>query len=62
MLREIDAKRQVLDWHQQRAAIDSRGDDPDDYENVEGSTLEAVVQILALPYADRLGYRDDWRP
>jgi hypothetical protein len=62
VLREIDAKRQVLDWYQQRAAVDSRGEDPDDYENVTGSTLETVVQILALPYADRPGYREEWRP
>jgi hypothetical protein len=62
VLREIDAKRQVLDWYEQRAAVDSRGEDPDDYENVTGSTLETVVQILALPYADGPGYREEWRP
>lgn len=62
VLREIDAKRRVLDWYKQRAAVDSRGEDPDDYENVTGSTLETVVQMLALPYADRPGYRDEWRP
>ncbi|MGW9401456.1 DUF6221 family protein [Streptomyces sp. NPDC055642] len=62
VLREIDAKRRVLDWYKQRAAVDSRGEDPDDYENVTGSTLETVVQMLALPYADRPGYREEWRP
>ncbi|MFE4701449.1 DUF6221 family protein [Streptomyces sp. NPDC056738] len=26
------------------------------------SSLASVVRLLALPYADRLGYREDWRP
>lgn len=62
VLREIDAKRQLLDWYEQRATIDSRGEDPDDYENVTGSTLETVMQTLAAVYADRPGYREEWRP
>lgn len=30
--------------------------------NAPARTPDEVVQILALPYADRPGYRDEWRP
>ncbi|WP_328657903.1 DUF6221 family protein [Streptomyces sp. NBC_00334] len=59
VLREIDAKRQIVALHS-----DPRGGDPScsslDYpENAEDCE---TLRALALPYADRPGYRDDWRP
>lgn len=50
VLAEVDAKRRILDW-----AI----------EYMEGDYApwnETCVQLLALPYADRPGYRAEWRP
>ena len=61
-LREVEAKRELLDWYERRASIDSRGEDPDDYENVTGSTLETVIQTLTTVYADHPDYRQEWRP
>ena len=51
VLREIDAKRRIIA----------------DYENYdreapELDVPESVLRLLALPYADRLGYRKEWAP
>ncbi|MEF9521303.1 DUF6221 family protein [Streptomyces sp. RB13] len=64
VLREIDAKRQVIDLHA-----------PGEMEYVDGDVCMAcdvrggepfypckTLRLLALPYADRPGYRDEWRP
>ncbi|MEU7399985.1 DUF6221 family protein [Streptomyces sp. NPDC044948] len=64
VLREIDAKRQLLDLHA-----------PGEMEYVEGDVCMAcdvrggapfypckTLRLLALPYADRPGYRDEWQP
>ncbi|MER7801223.1 DUF6221 family protein [Streptomyces parvulus] len=50
VLREIDAKRQIVDRY---AWLREHGD--------TGGTVW-VLPLLALPYADRPGYRDEWRP
>lgn len=63
-LREIDAKRQLLDLHA-----------PGEMEYVDGDVCMAcdvrgekpfypckTLRLLALPYADRTGYREEWRP
>ncbi|MBD9700678.1 hypothetical protein IHE56_00940 [Streptomyces sp. ID01-12c] len=52
VLREIDSKRRVL------GAIEHllvQVDDP--FADVDG-----VLRLLAVPYADRPGYREEWRP
>ncbi|MFB6934560.1 DUF6221 family protein [Streptomyces chartreusis] len=49
-LREIDAKRQIVDRY---AWLREHGD--------TGGTAW-VLPLLALPYADRPGYREEWRP
>ena len=48
VLREVDAKRQLLDGHT-----------PDYHWCPMG---DSVLKMLALPYADHPDYRDDWRP
>jgi hypothetical protein len=64
VLREIEAKRGVL-----RQYLDLREQvrNPVSAENrararaLQGE-LGDVLRLLALPYADRPGYRDEWRP
>jgi hypothetical protein len=50
VLREIDAKRQIVERY---AWLREHGD--------TGGTAW-VLPLLALPYADRPGYREEWRP
>lgn len=50
VLREIDAKRRIVDRY---AWLRDHGD--------TGGTAW-VLPLLALPYADRPGYREAWRP
>jgi hypothetical protein len=59
VLAEVDAKRRILDWIEgaQAAAGAPPGFDPQDAE-----ALTHAVRLLALPYANRPGYRDEWRP
>ncbi|WP_406200107.1 DUF6221 family protein [Streptomyces sp. NBC_01017] len=68
VLREIDAKRQILALH-----IPFRVDgDPwpgcstcswrNDMEDLQVQYPCATLRLLALPYADRPGYREEWRP
>ncbi|MDR3084297.1 MAG: DUF6221 family protein [Streptomyces sp.] len=51
VLREIDAKRKILARVVNHEILMGR-------DEVHGDLL----RLLALPYADRSGYRDDWRP
>jgi hypothetical protein len=55
VLAEVDAKRQLLDWLDR---ADDKATDCD-YFNVNP---DEAVRLLALPYADRPGYREEWRP
>jgi hypothetical protein len=66
VLREIDAKRRLVD---EFAQVGSQPDTPDrrasprwkgDFGYLQG--LARAVHLLASAYADRPGYRDDWRP
>lgn len=50
VLREIDAKRRIVDRY---AWLREHGD-------TGGAAW--VLPLLALPYADRPGYREEWRP
>lgn len=50
VLREIDAKRQIVDRY---AWLREHGDT---------GNMAWVLQVLALPYADQPGYREEWRP
>ena len=81
VLREIDAKRQIVDAylppgsdpHPGLPCINYEGQRPIHYDDTEACWrhLESskrllhhdyVLRLLAAVYADRPGYREDWRP
>ncbi|MFF7147498.1 DUF6221 family protein [Streptomyces griseoaurantiacus] len=51
VLREIDAKRRIIGRINSHAAVMGRDEIHDD-----------LLRSLALPYADRPGYKESWRP
>ena len=64
VLRDIDAKRQLLELHaleyrDRPERVLGESDDPFCTECVGETFPCATLRLLALPYAD---YRDDWRP
>ena len=65
VLREIDAKRQIL-RALESAEVSLRNTVPgrEPHELMTGSTnsLRAIVRMLATVYADRPGFRAEWRP
>ncbi|QQM45214.1 DUF6221 family protein [Streptomyces liliifuscus] len=59
VLRETAAKRQVLARYEElRAASEEQGLIGD----VTKEYQDFLLRLLALPYADRPGYREEWRP
>jgi len=58
VLAECEAKRRIIGrWHETaRPYSDSR------QQEIHETLDEEVLPLLALPYADRPGYRDEWRP
>jgi hypothetical protein len=59
VLAEVDAKRRILADYERYARERRRamnGWDP------EARNPSPIVRYLALPYADRPGYREEWRP
>lgn len=77
VLREIDAKRQLLNDYavtarirdEAAARIKAAGDQPDskdldtwDRAQREAAILEGPVKLSALVYVDRHGYLEAWRP
>lgn len=48
VLREVAAKRRIMDAGERRG--------------LELSEINWVVRVLALPYADVDGYREEWKP
>lgn len=59
VLREIDAKRQLLDAY---AAVAENDVNEVEYAHGYANALGEAVRLLALPYADRPGYLEKWRP
>lgn len=70
MLREIDAKRKLAEEHKPgmqkgwpnmgRHCLSCTGARVWDESSNESNCL--TLRLLALPYADRPGYRNEWRP
>lgn len=60
VLREIDAKRAIVDRYAEVA--DSDIDLPNDPEYAYANAYGEVVRQLATAYADRPGYLESWRP
>ena len=61
VLREIDAKRQLVKRYER--AMENRRAHPDDLASAGALlALHGVVKLLALPYADRPGYLKEWAP
>jgi hypothetical protein len=65
VLREIDAKRQLIELHQERL---EQGYGSDvcaecDFGGVSQTYYPcATLRLLALPYTDQPGYQEAWRP
>ena len=59
VLREIEAKRRLLAAYVQVAAYDVN---EVEYAHGYANALGEAVHLLALPFADRPGYRESWRP
>jgi hypothetical protein len=53
-LAEVDAKRRILDEHAERGGTCTAC-------SWQGAPCH-TVRLLALPYADRPGYQEGWRP
>lgn len=67
VLREVDAKRQLLalhavDYRERPERVLGEVDDPFCAECVGERYPCATIRLLALPYVDRPGYREEWRP
>ena len=61
VLREVEAKRRILDDYER--AFEDRKLHPGDLALAGARlALHGVVKLLALPYSDRPGYREEWRP
>lgn len=68
VLREIEAKRQLIDEHQDvnDGSCSTCVDGEWGYPTHGGSSPQRfpckTLRLLALPYADRPGYMEEWRP
>ncbi|MDQ0758659.1 DUF6221 family protein [Streptomyces canus] len=62
VLREIDAKRKLLDEFEQADRYSRTTWGQSNADQSRARTLGKVLRLLALPYADRPGYREEWRP
>lgn len=69
VLREVEAKRQIVEVHQPfevvedpacQVCADTSDKYSDEWTREEWPCL--TLRLLALPYADRQGYREEWRP
>jgi len=56
VLREIDAKRDLL------RLAERAHDYHETFTSGFASALEGTLRLFALAYADRPGYREEWRP
>jgi hypothetical protein len=59
VLREIEAKRRLLGLHDRQNHQCVAEDGPSQWHAKDPC---ATLRLLALPYADRPGFREEWRP
>lgn len=66
VLREVESKRRILDALPSDDGYDAGRAKFSDYESCDdscvGQVMHEVVKLLALPYADRPGYQEEWKP
>lgn len=67
VLAEVDAKRQIIDWHERQCTCDPCTADGNELPNTgrpDGGYGDdcPTLRLLALPYADHPDYREEWRP
>jgi len=64
VLGEIDAKRRIIDAHPAINVSDLGSDCGTCYrdDGINASWPCRTLRLLALPYSDRPGYREEWRP
>lgn len=62
VLADVAAKRQVLDRCAEVLEIASDHHTVESCDEEDAVLAEAVVRTLAMAYAGRDGYRDEWRP
>ena len=60
VLREIEAKRSLVAAHERRPM--SKGDTADCAQCWGAVWPCTTLRLLALPFADTLGYQESWRP
>lgn len=60
-LAEVAAKRQILDDYEKQAWILGQGHRTPELDAAR-SVREAVLRLLALPYAHHPAYQEEWRP
>jgi hypothetical protein len=58
---EVEAKRRMLDLADP-GVMKALGTQDPDFRDGYVTAHEDVVKLLALPYAGREGYREEWRP
>lgn len=61
VLREIDAKRRLIESVTRRYEA-TKASSTATTLSASWAVLADTLRLLALPYSDRPGYRDDWRP
>lgn len=59
LLREVEANRRLIDECEAAVAFSSNPDTP---AGGYASALVAAVRLAALPFSDRPGYREEWKP
>lgn len=63
VLAEVDAKRRIIDRHEDALARRDDHDYSSPTAHVQAEEYrDWVLPLLALPYADRPGYQEEWRP
>ena len=61
VLREVEAKRRIVDEYNEVRRMDRPEPEPE-YAVGRAVGLGEAVRLLALPYSDHPDYREEWRP